>query len=126
MLYHAASIPAPNYSTAFVDKFKVLPGGCQINVGACRQIGCNAALDGCSWNTFFQPIMEEREFHCNATVYIEKVVKQCSCQRREKIEVRGRVVDWQGNVGNVFVHVSLSFFLSFYISFSLLLLFTIS
>ena len=37
--------------------------------------------------------MEAREFSCNGNAYIEKVVKQCSCQPREKIEVQGRVVE---------------------------------
>ena len=97
--YHKSSIPAPKCSTALVDKPKTLPGDCQINVGACRNIKCNAAQNGCSWNTFCQPIMMEREFVCAGTTYIQEVVTDCSCQLREKIEVRGRVVEQYGSDG---------------------------
>ena len=48
-------------------------------------------------------MMEERKFECGDKVYIEKVVAQCSCQLKEKIEIRGRVVKRDGSDG-MFIH----------------------
>ena len=93
------SIPAPDCRRAYVEKTKTLPGGCEINVGACRQIRCRAGRYGCSRNTFCQPIMEERKFECGDKVYVEKVVARCTCQEKIKVEVRGRVVEREGRDG---------------------------
>ena len=53
--------------------------------------------------------MEERKFECGEKVYIEKVVAQCSCLLKEKIEIRGRVVERDGSDG-IFIHISFSLF----------------
>ena len=53
--------------------------------------------------------MEEKEFNCSGTTYIENVVRECRCQPREKIVVRGRVVEQDGNDG-MFMHASFHIF----------------
>ena len=102
--YHKISIPAVDCRQSYLEKLKTLPGDCQINVGACRQIACRAGRWGCGRNTFCQPIMEERKFECGEKVFLEKVVARCSCQRKEMIEVRGRVVERESNGDGRFIH----------------------
>ena len=58
------SISAPDCRKAYVEKLKFLPGGCQINVGACKQIRCEASVYDSRQGTFCQPLMEERKFEC--------------------------------------------------------------
>ena len=48
---------------------------------------------------FCQPIMEERKFECENKVFIEKVVRECTCLPKRTVEVRGRVIERTGSIG---------------------------